>query len=70
MSETNARELRDRQGLARKPVAVGSGSLVAEARQGALLLNSYAAGLGSVGHPPSRPDQAVLADFDRLCSES
>jgi hypothetical protein len=70
--ENNARDLRDRQGGARKPTSVGSGCFPAGGgRQGTLhLLNFYATGLAPTDTRHRDLVAAVFADFARLSKES
>ena len=70
--ENNARDLRDRQGGARKPTSVGSGCFPAgSGRQGTLhLLNLYATGLAPTDTRHRDLRAPVFADFARLSKES
>ena len=69
--ETNARELRDRQGLLESQLlSVPAASWPEAAAKARYILNSYAAGLAPSDSRHRDLIKAVLADFDRLCSES
>jgi hypothetical protein len=69
--ETNARDLRDRQGLLESQLlSVPAASWPEAAAKARYILNSYVAGLASSDTRHRDLIKAVLADFDRLSSES
>ena len=69
--ETNARELRDRQGLLESQLlSVPAASWPEAAAKARYILNSYAAGLAPSDTRHRDLITAVLADFDRLANES
>ena len=69
--ETNARDLRDRQGLLENQLlSVPAASWPEAAAKARYMLNAYAAGLAPTDSRHRDLIKAVLADFDRLTGES
>lgn len=69
--ENNARDLRDRQGLLESQLlSVPAASWPEAAAKARYILNSYVAGLAPSDSRHRDLIKAVLADFDRLSSES